>query len=194
LDSDTNKRIIVTGASGVGKTTLVEMLAPLLSLSVIPELARQICGEMGYQRIGDIPDQEAFKWKVLQAQIEQENALDSFISDRSTLDSWVLWQRWNICQAMSYDTERYYEAAYNQAQKYTHIIYVPPMFEPVDDGFRWTDKDYQKQIDRLIRMTIFEWRLTPGSYVIQSADTESRLQETLWWLDHSNPMRNSPSL
>jgi hypothetical protein len=130
----------------------------------------------------------------LQAQIEQENALDSFISDRSTLDSWVLWQRWNICQAMSYDTERYYEAAYDQAQKYTHIIYVPPMFEPVDDGFRWTDKDYQKQIDRLIRMTIFEWRLTPGSYVIQSADTESRLQETLWWLDHSNPMRNSPSL
>jgi nicotinamide riboside kinase len=188
------KRVIVTGASGVGKTTLVEMLAPLLSLSVIPELARQICGEMGYQRIGDIPDQEAFKWKVLQAQIEQENALDSFISDRSTLDSWVLWQRWNICQAMSYDTERYYEAAYDQAQKYTHIIYVPPMFEPVDDGFRWTDKDYQKQIDRLIRMTIFEWRLTPGSYVIQSADTESRLQETLWWLDHSNPMRNSPSL
>ena len=180
------KRVIVTGASGVGKTTLVEMLAPLLSLSVIPELARQICQELGYERIGNIPDQEGFKWKVLEGQIDQENRLGSFISDRSAVDSWVLWQRWNISQAMSYDTERYYEAAFRQAQKYTHIIYVPPMFEPVDDGFRWTDKDYQKQIDRLIRMTIFEWKLTPLSYVIQSTDNQSRLQETLSWLEQSH--------
>lgn len=185
--------MIVTGASGVGKTTLVELLAPTLSLSVIPELARQICQELGYERIGDIADQEAFKWKVLQAQIDQENSLGSFIADRSTLDSWVLWQRWNICAAMSYDTERYYEKAYNQAQKYTHVIYVPAMFEPVDDGFRWTDKDYQKQIDRLIRMTIFEWKLTACSYVIQSTDNESRLKETLSWLEHSHPMPISQS-
>ena len=49
------RRIIVTGASGVGKTSLVESLAPLLSLPSIPELGRQICQEMGFERVGDIP-------------------------------------------------------------------------------------------------------------------------------------------
>ena len=180
-----DKRIIVTGASGVGKTTLVEKLAPLLSLPVIPELGRKICLDLGYQKIGDIPDQEDFKRQVLTAQQAAEDALASFISDRSTIDCWVLWQRWNICQAMSYDTETYYNQAKAQADKYTHIIYVPPMFPMQEDGFRWTDPDYQKQIDRLVRMTINEWQLSEITYVIQSADNDSRVQEILNWLKKS---------
>lgn len=177
------QRIIVTGASGVGKTTLVEMLAPLLSLSVIPELGRKLCHDLGYERIGDIPEQEDFKNKVLQAQIEAENHAGSFISDRSTIDCWVLWQRWNICQAMTYDTETYYNKARKQAERYTHIIYIPPMFPPVEDGFRWTEPDYQKQIDRIVRMTIFEWQLSHVTYVVQSSDNESRLEEIKNWLN-----------
>jgi energy-coupling factor transporter ATP-binding protein EcfA2 len=177
------QRIIVTGASGVGKTTLVEMLAPLLSLSVIPELGRKLCHDLGYERIGDIPDQEGFKHRVLQAQIEAEEADGSFISDRSTIDCWVLWQRWNICQAMTYDTEAYYEIARKQAERYTHIIHIPPMFPAVEDGFRWTEPDYQKQIDRIIRMTIFEWELSHATYVVQSLDNESRLEEVKNWLN-----------
>ena len=178
-----DKRIIVTGASGVGKTTLVEMLAPLLSLSVIPELGRKLCHDMGYQRIGDIPNQEEFKWKVLDAQIEHENTEQTFISDRSTVDCWVLWQRWNICQAMTYDTEAYYEKSRAQAQKYTHIIYIPPMFPPVEDGFRWTEPDYQKQIDRIVRLTIFDCSLSEITYVVQSLDNKSRLEEISRWLN-----------
>lgn len=180
---DSDKRIIVTGASGVGKTTLVEMLAPLLSLSVIPELGRKLCHDLGYQKIGDIPDQEDFKRKVLEAQISAENAAGSFISDRSTVDCWVLWQRWNMCQAMTFDSEAYYDQCRRQAEKYTHIIYVPPMFPPVEDGFRWTELDYQKQIDRLMRMTIFEWQLSHITYVVQSSDNESRLEEIKLWLN-----------
>ena len=78
------------GASGVGKTTLVEALTPLLALPVIPELGRKLCLEMGYQYPGEIPDQELFKNQVLKAQITEENNLGSFIADRSTLDAWVL--------------------------------------------------------------------------------------------------------
>ncbi|HEY9678281.1 MAG TPA: ATP-binding protein [Drouetiella sp.] len=180
---EADKRLIVTGASGVGKTTLVEMLAPLLSLSVIPELGRKLCHDMGHERIGEIPDQEDFKWKVLNAQIEAENEKHSFISDRSTVDCWVLWQRWNICSAMTYDTEAYYDKSRAQAQKYTHIIYIPPMFPPVEDGFRWTEPDYQKQIDRLVRLTIFDWRLSEITYVVQSLDNKSRLEEIRNWLE-----------
>ena len=176
------KRIIAIGASGVGKTTLVESLTPLLALNIIPELARDICQEMGYKRIGEIPDQEGFKKRVLEAQIEKEEKLDSFISDRSTIDCWVLWQRWNICSAMTYTSEDYYSKAKEQAQKYTHIIYIPPMFAPVDDGFRWTDGDYQKQIDRLIKMTLYEWSLLDRVYEVKSDQPDNRVKEVENWL------------
>ena len=175
-------RIIVTGASGVGKTTLVEALAPELKLAIIPELAREICESMGYKQIGEIPDQEAFKKLVLTKQIESEDSLGSFISDRSSLDCWVFWQRWNICSAMTYDTESYYHLARSQSTKYTRIIYIPPMFAPPDDGFRWTDADYQQQIDRLIRMTLYEWQLLDKTYVLQSEGPQERLKEIHNWL------------
>jgi hypothetical protein len=162
----------------------VEELAPLLSLPIIPELARQMCESLGYKYIGEIPEQEEFKRKVLAAQIDSESRAKSFISDRSTIDSWVLWQRWNICQAMSYDTEDYYNQARLQAQSYTHVILIPPMFDPVDDGFRWTDKDYQKQIDRLVRMTLYEWNLLNRTYVISSETTQARLAEVIAWINH----------
>lgn len=178
-------RIIVTGASGVGKTTLVAELAPLLSLPSIPELARDMCAQLGYQRIGDIPDQEDFKRKVLHAQIELEEEMGEFISDRSTIDCWVLWQRWNINNAMTYDTEAYYTTARAQAEKYSHIIYVPPHFPPPEDGFRWTDLDYQKQIDRLVRMTLYDWDLLDKVYTVASDEPQARLKEIASWLEQA---------
>jgi nicotinamide riboside kinase len=177
------RRIILTGASGVGKTSLIERLAPKLSLSIIPELGRKLCLELGHERIGDISEQERFKQMVLEAQIETEDALESFISDRSAIDCWVLWQRWNICSAMSFDTESYYQSARQQSSRYTQIIYIPPMFPPADDGFRWTDLDYQRQIDRLVRMTLYDWDLWTRTYQVQSEGLERRIQEVLKWLE-----------
>lgn len=177
-----HNRIIVTGASGVGKTTLVELLAPLLSLPIIQEVGRELCKQKGYSMVGEIPDQEGFKRDVLAVQIEKETALQSFVSDRSSIDCWVLWQRWNICSAMSYDSESYYETAKNHASIYTHIVYVPPMFPPTDDGFRWTDLDYQRQVDRLVRMTLYEWNLWDRTYTVQSSTPDSRLKEVSQWL------------
>ncbi len=139
---------------------------------------------MGFKYIGEIPDQEGFKNRVLTEQIKAEKNLHSagFIADRSTIDCWVLWQRWNLCQAMTYDTESYYEKSRGQSANYSAIIYVPPMFDPPDDGFRWTDKDYQKQIDRLIRMTLYEWDLLGKTLFMQSLDVEERVEEALTWL------------
>lgn len=176
-------RVVITGASGVGKTTLVELLAPLLSLPIIPELARQMCLDMGYDKIGNIPDQEGFKKQVLNRQIEEENRLENFVSDRSTIDCWALWQRWNQNTAMTYDTEEVYAKARSQAETYTHIIYVPPMFPPVDDGFRWTEPDYQKQMDRIIRMTLYDWNLWDKTLTISDKDSDARVREVLAWME-----------
>jgi hypothetical protein len=162
----------------------VEALAPLLSLPVIPELGRALCQGMGYERIGDIPQsqQENFKRLVLEAQIAKEKEHQSFISDRSAIDCWVLWQRWNICTAMTYDSEAYYNMARAQSHDYSHVIYLPPMFAPAEDGFRWTDLDYQKEIDRLVRMTLYEWELLPRTLTLKSHSHGDRIKETMTWL------------
>ncbi len=163
----------------------MEKLAPLLNVEVIPELGRKICEQLGYKFIGEIPDQEGFKVNVLNAQISAEKALGEkgFVADRSTVDCWVLWQRWNICKAMTYTTEEYYTKSLAQAAFYTHVVYVPPMFEPVEDGFRWADVDYQRQIDRLTRMTLYEWNLLDRTLFIKSLETESRVREVVNWLE-----------
>ena len=159
------------------------MLAPLLSLPVIPEVARELCETMGHKYPGEIPDQEKFKKDVLNLQTKLENEKEKFVADRSSIDSWVLWQRWHYPQAMSYDTEDYYDNARKQAQRYTHIIYVPPMFPPVDDGFRWTDLDYQKQVDRLVRTTLYDWNLLDKTYTITELNTAKRVEEVTEWLE-----------
>jgi predicted ATPase len=184
------RRLIITGASGVGKTTMVEELAPLLSLPVIPEIARKLCHDMGHDRPTQIVDQKAFKEKVLDLQIEAEEEVGAFISDRSTIDCWALWQRWELCSAMTYDTEAYYKKARAQAGKYTHVIYVEPSFPPEEDGFRWTDADYQQQIDRIIRMTLFDWQLWPRTFVVQSSDKQTRIKEALHWLEKTFHIRD----
>lgn len=158
------------------------MLTPLLSLPVIPELARDLCAQMGYERIGEIPDQEEFKRKVLENQIAEEEKLGSFLSDRSTIDCWVLWLRWNFNQAMTYDTEAFYEKARQQAEKYTHIVFIPPMFPPLEDGFRWTDIDYQKQVHRLTKMTLFDWELMDRTFIVSQSGNQERVDEVMQWL------------
>lgn len=168
------RRIIVTGASGVGKTTLVEELAPLLCLEVIPELGRRICQDMGYQRIGEIPDQESFKEKVLDAQIEMEDRLGDYIADRSTIDCWALWERWNINTAMTFRSEAYYQKCLERSRLYTDIIYIAPAFAPPEDGFRWCDPDYQKQVDRIIRQTLFAFGLWEQTIKIETGDFRER--------------------
>lgn len=160
----------------------MEALAPLLALPCIEEVGRALCLEMGYEYPGAVSDQESFKARVLDLQIRAEDKLDSFISDRSTIDAWVLWQRWQMCQAMSYDTEAFYEKTKAQALLYTDIIYIPVSFAAVEDGFRWTDADYRKQIDRITRMTLYEWNLLDRTCTLTADHPAERVKEALDWL------------
>lgn len=177
-------RILVTGSGSVGKTTLVNSLAPELSLHAIDETARALCTRLGYTQMGDIAEneQEHFKIKVLSEQIAREGELENFITDRGALDCWVLWQRWQLCKAMTFTSEAYYKMALAQSNKYTHVIFVPPLFAPVDDGFRWIDKDYLNQIDRMTQLAIYDFGLQNRTYTIQESSLEGRLWEIKNWL------------
>jgi hypothetical protein len=151
-------------------------------MDVIPEVAREMCHQMGYQSPTEIPDQMQFRADVLQQQIKEENARQGFIADRCVIDAWVMWQRWQMCSAMTYDTEAYYDQCSKQALSYSHIIYIPPLYDPPEDAFRWTDKDYIKQVDRLTRMTLYDLSLWDRTYTIRSAEQAERVDEVKDWL------------
>lgn len=150
---------------------------------MIEEVARSLCHQMGYKNPTEIPNQELFRKTVLRRQIEEEGAHESFVADRSTIDCWVLWQRWHMGSAMTYETESYYNLCRQHAASYTHIVYIAPVFVcEGDDGFRWTDPDYIKQIDRLVRLTLYDWTLLDRSLTIDCLDLEERAEKVQRWL------------
>jgi predicted ATPase len=176
-------RIAIIGAGGVGKTTLLDNLFKynnvIQSYSKIEEVVRILCTERGYHSPYDIPELELhqFRMEVLDRQISLENEAHNFIIDRSTLDAWAYFMRWswNTCSVELAET--FYEKAYAQASKYDLLIYIPIMFPAVDDGFRWTNPIYHKQIDRLLRSIIRDWGLEDRVYEIEAVDLSKRVEE-----------------
>jgi hypothetical protein len=83
---------------------------------------------------------------------------------------------------MTYDTEAIYEKVVAHVNNYSHIVYLPPLFQPPEDGFRWIEPDYIKQIDRIIRMTFHDLNLWPKVLTLTSDNLEVRLQEVKTWL------------
>ena len=172
-----SKRIVIIGSASVGKTTLLNALKKKIGLKAIPELAREICTKLGYKNIYEIKDQDKFRFLVLKEQIKLEERYKQFLSDRSTIDCWVHWVRWSWGAKKTFESEKYYNLAYNQALKYSHIIYIPRLLKPKEDGFRWNDKDYQNQIDRLFIETLLGWGLIKRTIIIKSNNLNERVKE-----------------
>lgn len=179
------KRIIIIGSAGVGKTTLLNGLKKYTTLSIIPEQARIICNKLGFKNIYEIKDHSKFRLLTLKVQIKQEEKYKQFISDRSTIDCWIHWIRWSWNNQKTFESEKYFKLAYNQALKYSHIIYIPRLIKAKEDGFRWNDNDYQNQIDRLFREVLLEWQLMNKTYVLQSKDLKNRIKEVKNFLNFS---------
>lgn len=173
------KRIVIIGAAGTGKSTLAKALSKRLKLKLIPEQARIICKKLDYNNIYEIKNQKEFRFLVLKEQIKLEEKYNDFISDRSTIDCWVHFIRWNYESAKSYESEKYFNVSYSQALKYTCIIYIPRTIKLKNDGFRWTDNNYQNQLDRLFNDILLEWDLMHRTIILKSLKIKDRINEVL---------------
>lgn len=171
-------KIAITGAQGVGKSTLASAISEQLNLPLITEGARKY----------EIPDTYCdqlltVQKSILNDQIKLEkdytDIYGSFVSDRSTIDNMAYWLNNCLGHSANNDADYIYKCRCN-LQTYTHIFYVPIEIELVDDGFRNLDKRYQKLIDDKIIQILNRYSV---KYYTITGTLEDRVQKILKMCD-----------
>lgn len=141
-------RIAISGAHGVGKTTLAKSLAGKLNLPLVEEVVRSVASDFGYKTTEEIRTAEMiskvkFQNAVFDRQIEEETA--HFVSDRSIFDC----VGYCCLYKLPRDIVSYMrKEASKHSKKYDFIVYCPiPKDDIISDGFRLTDKCSQRDVN-----------------------------------------------
>lgn len=145
------QRIAIVGSFSTGKTTLAEEIAERTSLTLLPEVARQIIAE-GFKLDKDATVETEVL--IFLRQWHAEMTHTEFVADRSLVDTmayaeWVLENQerrkefalWDTCVDI---------ATHALRTHYSHVFYLPIEFGIVPDGLRPMDPDFQADIDRRI--------------------------------------------
>lgn len=163
-------RIAITGAHGTWKSTLLSDLKKTEQLKHIPtieEIARAMIAG------GHVMGTEEFQREVIKRQIEAENALESFMSDRSVFD--------NLAYSKAISEELYQELkeiSWNQI--YDKIVFLPIDFDLVDDWVRFTNLKFQREIQNHIIQILTD---TNTHFHIITWDTEERVEKALEYIN-----------
>ncbi|MEW5899004.1 MAG: ATP-binding protein [Bacillota bacterium] len=169
-------RIALTGAHGVGKTTLARALAEKLDLPLITDRARKAAALTGIAQVRELRQDKMkatfFQYTVLVQQLawEAQNP-DGFVSDRSVLDLLAYWSAYGLADNHSYMT-----LCFNQ--EYDLLVYVPIEFQLVGDGFRDTELNFQQRVDYLIRQ-LFTLAFSVRKKITVGGALEERVQAVM---------------
>ena len=151
--SNMSVKILFTGAQGTGKTSVMEALPDLL-----PKLKgiTRACIKEKNLAINE-ESNDASQCAIFDAYERQLTVDNSFISERSLID------------VVAFTTHQYYQhkcsgkVLTDQLNRLFDFIkrnpnaihvYFPIEFDPVEDGTRSTDKEYQHSIDKIIYDTL----------------------------------------
>ena len=164
-------KIAITGAQGVGKTTLARQInKEYPDFKILPEAAR-LAQEIGY-KLDHTATTETELWLIAK-QIELEKTESNWVADRSCLD---------LLAYIQYLFSKEY-ALIEFANKtlpprfgnYDLVLYLPSgQFAIEDDGVRTTDLKFQQAIDKRIR-DVLEKHKIPFVEIIGSP--EERLEK-----------------
>lgn len=143
-------KIALVGTHGVNKTTIAYELAGVLkrrgkTVELLTEIARECPFPLNEHATG-----EAYQWIIarqVQLEIEKTPRADILVCDRSVLDNFAYYVR----RYSRSGSEAEALAGYCSSWMQTYDLLVRlPIGEPLAaDGFRSTDRDFQREIDRL---------------------------------------------
>ena len=143
-----NMKIAITGAQGVGKTTLAKQInQEYPDFSILPEAAR-LAVEAGY-KLDHTATTETELW-LIDKQIELEGLESKWVADRCGIDLLAY-----IHHLFSKEKDLIEFAAQTlvpRFRKYDLVLYLPGgQFAIEDDGLRTTDIKFQQDIDKQVR-------------------------------------------
>lgn len=153
-------KIALSGAHGVGKSTLAGWLANELELPVLPTPGRWMAARgLPVNEDASVASQ-TLAW-LLQHRFEAE--VDRWIAPRSLVDVWAYTALAaeresepltdSTFEVLTYLTER------TVRNRYTALLYLPPRHPLRPDAVRSGDERFQRQVDAAIRERLEVWEL-----------------------------------
>lgn len=169
-------RIILTGASSTGKTTILNILKEKNpELQIITEVVRELHAE-GVQ-INELGNEEG-QQKIFDKYIDLLFQDKDYVSDRGLTDVYA-YSTWHYNRGeLSLDElAREMGEIENFKNMYKNDIvwvYFPIEFQTEDDGVRSTNEEYRAYIDSAIRQTLEDIDV---DYLTVSGTVEERLNQ-----------------
>ncbi len=170
-------KIILTGAHGTGKSTLLEPLREYYQLNTLKRTVRNFWEDNGVVDFEKLPSdvRAIFQKHLLLNQLDKENDLweGGFITDRSVLDylGYTV-----VSSTMSdIDLELYKALIRERLLQYDYIIYCPVEF-PAEAEYLRADPKSQIQVADVLEEHLALW-LKPEQYCIARGSVEERLEQ-----------------
>jgi len=157
----TAHRIAFAGASGTGKSKLVQYLAEKRRLPINPVGSRSVSKLMGFDNPYDVDKhglRSAFQRRLFAEKRAWELAHESFVTDRTVFDNLAYTSMHNGAATLSdEDIDAYAEAM----RRYTLVVYLPlHRFQNLgDDPARIDAVGYHKIYDVVLRALLREHRI-----------------------------------
>lgn len=164
-------KIVFTGSHGTGKSTLVNELLKVYNDHIGPSnFRREMSLELPLFNIYKQADiiSQGFITGYMAYQAISNN---KFIQDRCIIDTFAYTDYADILDEYK---EKLFQTYKDIVFKYDYIFYIPVEFDIIEDGFRETEKEYQKQIDQKIKYYL---DIIGVKYYTLSGSVEQRLYE-----------------
>lgn len=169
-------KIILTGAHGTGKSTLVNPLREYYQLPILQRTVRNFWEDHGVVDFEKLPSdvRAIFQKHLLLNQLEREHSVweEGFITDRSVLDylGYAV-----VSSTMSgVDLDLYKALIRERLLQYDYIIYLPVEFAAEAEYLR-AHPDSQNKVAAVLEEHLALW-LKPEQYCIARGSVEERLE------------------
>lgn len=180
-------RIGFIGANSTGKTTLSNKIAPILGIPVLHETASVVVGDL--KMLGHSKATCETQLAIYFGQLWAELSFNRFVSDRTLLDTVAHTEpAYDALIAQGDEGARYVCNSLSHAmsvhikQTYDAIFYLPIEFEPVDDGFRDCDFEFQTLLDSKISSLIERFEI---DVIELRGSIDDRLQTALDYVNQN---------
>lgn len=183
-------KIILTGAHGTGKSTLVQPLANTYNLTVLQRTVRTFWEDNGVKDFELLPSdiRAIFQKHLLLNQLDKENTLweQGFITDRSVLDylGYAV-----VSSSMSKtDLDLYKALIRERLLQYDYIIYLPVEF-PAEPEYLRANPQSQTEVAEVLEEHLNLW-LSPEQYCIARGSVDKRLGQIKKFIDSRDVASN----